>query len=58
MELAEDGTPYQLTWRGACLVAWRGLWPTAIVRRLHQGHLMQMELHSLETPGVAALQKA
>jgi hypothetical protein len=58
MELAEDGTSYQLTWRGACLVAWRGLWPTSIVRRLQQRHLMQSELDSLELRGVAALQKA
>ena len=52
MELAEDGTSYKLTWQGACMVAWRGLWPTSIVRRLQQRHLMQSELHSLELRGV------
>ena len=58
MELAEDGTSYKLTWRGACMVAWRGLWPTSIVRRLQQRHRMQSELHSLELRGLTALQKA
>ncbi len=58
MELAEDGTSYKLTWQGACLVAWRGLWPTSIVRRLQHRHLMQSQLRSLEVRGVASLQKA
>lgn len=58
MELAGDGASYKLTWKGACLVAWRGMWPTSIVRRLRQRHLMQSELRSLEVREVAALQKA
>jgi hypothetical protein len=58
MELAEDGKSYKLTWKGACLMTWRGLWPTSILRRFIQRHAMQGELESLEVRGITALQKA
>ena len=58
MYLADDAEFYKLTWKGAFLMTWRGLWPTAILRRLLQRHAMQAELDSLEVRGVTALQKA
>lgn len=58
MALAEDGQSYRLTWQGAFLMTWRGLWPTALLRRLLQRHAMQLELDFLEVRGVTAPQKA
>ena len=58
MRLAEDGHCYQLTWKGACLMTWRGLWPLSLFRRIIHRHAMQSELRSLAASGVAALQKA
>jgi hypothetical protein len=58
MQLAEDGQSYRLTWKGAILMTWHGLWPTSIFRRLLQRHAMQSELDSLEVRGITALQKA
>lgn len=55
MALAGDGQSYRLTWKGAFLMTWRGLWPTALLRRLLQRHAMQLELDSLEVRGVTAL---
>jgi hypothetical protein len=58
MQLGEDGQSYRVTWKGAFLMTWRGLWPTSILRRLMQRHAMQSELNSLEARGITALQKA
>jgi hypothetical protein len=58
MLLAEDGASYRLTWKGAFLVAWRGLWPTSLLRKLHERQTMDAERRELEHREVAALQKA
>ena len=58
MTLAEDGQSYQLTWKGAFLMAWRGLWPASLLRRMREQHAMRVEKQELEVRGVAALQKA
>ncbi|HTQ96345.1 MAG TPA: hypothetical protein VMH89_06045 [Candidatus Acidoferrum sp.] len=55
---AGDEQTYRLTWKGAFLMASRGLWPVSLVRRISQRHAMQAELESLEVRGVATLQKA
>jgi len=57
MRLASDGA-YRLTWKGAALMAWRGLWPTSLIRQISYRQAMRNELRSLEVRGVAALQKA
>jgi len=46
-----------LTWKGAFLVALRGLWPTSLLRRLHERQAMSAERRELENREVAALQK-
>ena len=58
MTLAQDGQSYRLTWKGAFLMAWRGLWPASLLRRMLARHAMNIERHELEMRGVAALQKA
>lgn len=58
MTLAKDGHSYQLTWKGAFLMTWRGLWPVSLFRRILHRHAMQSELRSLAAGGVTALQKA
>ena len=58
MEPAEDSQSYKLTWKGACLMGWNGLWPTSFVRKIWQWHRMQTELQSLQVHGVTALKKA
>lgn len=58
MRLSADAMWYELTWKGACLMAWRRLWPTSIVRRQAQRHAMARELRSLETRGVTVLKRA
>jgi hypothetical protein len=58
MVLAEDGASYRLTWKGAFLVALRGLWPTSLLRKLHEHQTMSAERRELEHREVAALQKA
>jgi len=58
MRLAEDGQNYRLTWKGAFLMTWRGLWPVSLCRRIIHRNAMQSELRSLAGSGVAALQKA
>ena len=57
MTLAEDGQSYRLTWKGAFLMAWRGLWPASLLRRVREQHRMRIERQELEVHGVAALQK-
>jgi hypothetical protein len=57
MRLAEDGETYKLTWKGAFLMTWRGLFPVSFVRNWIHRHAMNSELHSLQTSEVAALQK-
>jgi hypothetical protein len=58
MQWSEDNESYKLTWKGACLMTGRGLWPMSMFRRLFQRHAMQMELDALEVRGITALQKA
>lgn len=58
MTLSEDGQSYRLTWKGAYLMTWRGLWPVPLFRRMLHRHAMQSELRSLSATTVAALQKA
>ncbi|HUN60717.1 MAG TPA: hypothetical protein VMU53_01950 [Candidatus Sulfotelmatobacter sp.] len=58
MRLTADGLWYGLTWKGACLMTWRRLWPMSMVRRLAQRCAMALELHSLEARGVTALKRA
>jgi hypothetical protein len=57
MRLSADKNWYELTWKGACLMTWRRLWPTSMVRRMAQRHAMAAELRSLETRGVTALKR-
>ena len=56
--LRPAGDGFQLTWKGALLLTWRGVWPNTMLRRLHQQHQMQEELRGLQVQGVTALQKA
>lgn len=58
MHAAQGGEFYRLTWKGASLMTWRGLWPTSRLRKILQQQAMQAELHSLKEIGVATLQKA
>jgi hypothetical protein len=58
MEPAEDPQWYKLTWKGACLMAWSGLWPTSFVRKIWRWHSRQSELQSLQVRGVTELRKA
>jgi len=58
MRLSEDGQWYELTWKGACLMTWRGLWPTSMICRLLQRRAMQGELEGLQVRGTTAVQKA
>jgi len=58
MKLLRDGDHYGLTWRGAALMAWRGMWPTVMFRHFFARREMRDKLRSLEVRGVAALQKA
>jgi hypothetical protein len=58
MILVEDDALYRLTWRGAFLVAWRGLWPTSLLRKLHERQAMDAERRELAHREVTALQKA
>ncbi len=58
MYLAPDGETYRLTWKGAILMTWRGLWPTSLVRRAIHWYRMRLVLESLRLRGVTALKKA
>jgi hypothetical protein len=57
MQLAEDRHSYKLTWKGAFLMTWCGLWPVSFIRKWMHRHAMHSELHALETEQVV-LQKA
>jgi hypothetical protein len=57
MRLAKDGQSYRLTWKGAFLMTWNGLFPVSFVRNWMHRHAMHAELHALQTSEVAALQK-
>jgi len=58
MYLAPDGETYLLTWKGAILMTWRGLWPTGLIRRAIYKYAMRSELQALHVRAVPALQKA
>jgi len=58
MVLANNARTYRLTWKGAFLVTWRGLWPTSLVRKALQRKTMQSELQALPVGAAAELQKA
>lgn len=58
MHSVEGGAAYKLTWKGAFLITWRGLWPMSMLRHLLHHQAMQTELHTLETHPVTVLQKA
>jgi hypothetical protein len=58
MRLADDRRSYRLTWKGAFLMTWRGMWPVSLVRRWVHHRAMYAELHALENSRVRELQKA
>jgi hypothetical protein len=58
MHPSPDGKSYRLTWKGAAFIAWRGLWPASMLRKIIRRQELREELQSLEVRGVAALQKA
>jgi hypothetical protein len=58
MKLSGGSGSYQLTWKGASLMAWKTLWPASLLRRWAYRQRMREELRSLEVRGVTALQKA
>lgn len=58
MKLSRDGESYELTWKGAALMAWRALWPGSLLRWLAHRRKMRAELRALEVRGATALQKA
>jgi hypothetical protein len=58
MWMAPGGEHYRLTWKGACLVAWKSLWPTSLVRRSLYRTSMQKVLQSLESNGSVAISPA
>jgi hypothetical protein len=58
MVLAKNGRSYRLTWKGALLVTWRGLWPTSLVRKALQRKIMQAELQALPVRAATEPQKA
>jgi hypothetical protein len=58
MRMTADRKWYELTWKGACLMAWRQLWPMSMARRVAQRHAMAGELRTLEVRGATALKRA
>ncbi len=58
MTATEGGQFYRLTWKGAFLLTWRGLWPASLLRKLYARQSMNVQRHELEHQGIAALQKA
>ena len=58
MVLAKNGRTYRLTWKGALLMTWRGLWPTSLVRKALQRKTMQSELQALPVRAITEPQKA
>ena len=53
-----DGASYKLTWKGAFLITWRGLWPVCSLRKWIHRNAMQSELRSLQSERLGALEKA
>jgi hypothetical protein len=49
---------FDLTWKGAALMAWKCMLPAVLVRQLLHRSAMNAELRSLELRGVTTLQKA
>jgi len=58
MKLVQGSGNYRLTWKGAMLMSWKGLWPASMVRYWVYRQRMRAEIRSLEVRGVTALQKA
>jgi hypothetical protein len=58
MKTARESGQYELTWKGAALMAWKSMLPAVLVRHLRHRAAMNAELRSLELRGVATLQKA
>lgn len=58
MKRIDSGEAFQLTWKGAILMAWKGLWPASMVRYWRFRQRMRVQLRSLELRGITALQKA
>src|SRR5208337_3439912 len=48
LRLTPDGKSYRLTWKGAALIAWRGLWPASLIRKAMHRQELREELQSLE----------
>jgi hypothetical protein len=49
--LGKNGQTFRLTWKGAFLMTWRGLWPTSVVRKVLQQKTMHSELQALPVGG-------
>ena len=58
MKPARESGQYDLTWKGAALMAWKGMFPSTLVRKVLRRSAMKAELRSLELRGVTTLQKA
>jgi len=58
MRLAADGTHYRLTVLGACLTAWKSLWPASLIRRSLYRMKMQKVLNSLQSSGIVDVRTA
>lgn len=58
MRLVPKGNHYCLTWKGACLTAWKSIWPTSLIRRsLYRMHMKKV-LRSLESSGIVGVRIA
>lgn len=55
---ASESGQFDLTWKGAALMAWKCMLPTVLIRKLLHRSAMNAELHSLQPRGVTTLQKA
>jgi hypothetical protein len=58
MCMAPGDEQYRLTWKGACLVAWKSLWPTSLIRRSLYRVRMQKVINSLQSSGIVAISSA
>ncbi len=58
LRLDETCGQYRLTWKGAVLMAWRALWPVALLRSAMERRIGKSELRSQGTRAAAVLQKA
>jgi hypothetical protein len=58
MVLARNAHTYRLTWKGAFLMTWHGLWPTSLIRTALERKTMRSELQVLSARAVRQLQKA